>query len=266
MKIIASPREMQRQASLLKKKGKRIALVPTMGALHEGHLSLLKLARKRAEVVVMSRYVNPTQFGPKEDFKKYPRPRARDHRLAREEKVDILFEPETLYASDASTIVEESTLSQGRCGADRPGHFRGVTTVVCKLFLIVQPSSAVFGLKDAQQVDVIERMVRDLHFPITLVKAPIIRDANGLALSSRNAYLSAPEYEQALALPKALQKTSRMFGKESAAKALAQVRRELKRASGLHTEYVEYVNGRLCAAVKVGKTRLLDNVALSGRL
>jgi pantoate--beta-alanine ligase len=249
---------MQREALQIRKLGKKIAFIPTMGALHEGHLSLVRQARKRAKVVVMSIYVNPIQFGPKEDFSKYPRPRKRDLELAREAGVTHVFAPSKLYADDFSTLIEEKEQAAGRCGAFRPGHFAGVATVVTVLFHIVQPDVAIFGQKDAQQCDVIERVVRDLHLPVVIVRAAIVRDKRGLALSSRNQYLSPAEYETALALPRVLQHCSRL-GKSQAAlraqQALAQV-------PGLEVEYVEVAGERLCAAVRVGKTRLLDNVPL----
>ncbi|NJK92393.1 MAG: pantoate--beta-alanine ligase [Blastochloris sp.] len=212
MKLISSPREMQREALRLKRGGKKIALVPTMGALHEGHLSLVRLARRRTDVVVMSIYVNPTQFGPKEDFQRYPRPWKEDCRLAREAGVTHLFAPRELYAADASTWVEETTFSQGRCGAFRPGHFRGVTTVVMILFQLVQPDWAVFGQKDAQQCDVIERMIRDLHLPIKMLRAPIVRNRQGLALSSRNRYLSPEGLKTALKLSESLKRAAARGG------------------------------------------------------
>jgi pantoate--beta-alanine ligase len=269
MKVISNPAVMQREALRMRREGRRIVLVPTMGALHQGHLSLVKLARRRGDTVVLSIYVNPTQFGPKEDFAKYPRPFSRDRQLAAAAGVDILFAPKNLYAADAdrkstrlnsshlnaadaSAAVTESALSLGRCGAFRPGHFNGVTTVVAKLFNLVQPVAAVFGQKDAQQCDVLERMARDLNFPVNIIRAPIVRDANGVALSSRNAYLSAAEYETAKRFAAAL--------KQSA--AVGDARRKLAAVGGLRVQYVEAANGRLCAAVVVGRTRLIDNVGL----
>jgi pantoate--beta-alanine ligase len=243
---------MQREALRLRRQGKKIVLVPTMGALHEGHLSLARLARKCGDVVVVSIYVNPIQFGPKEDFAKYPRPFAKDRRLAISAGVDIIFAPKNLYAGDASTTISESFFSQGRCGAFRAGHFDGVTTVVAKLFNIVQPDVAIFGQKDAQQCDVLERMARDLNFPVRIVRAPIIRDENGVARSSRNAYLSAAEYQVAVHFAKTLK----------SAGSVAEAKRKLGKVPGLRLQYVEAANGQLCAAVFVGKTRLIDNVPL----
>ncbi|HXB63501.1 MAG TPA: pantoate--beta-alanine ligase, partial [Solirubrobacteraceae bacterium] len=173
--------------------GSTIGLVPTMGALHEGHLTLIRQARKECRQVVVSIYVNPTQFGPKEDLAKYPRPRRQDLALCRKESVDLVFAPQNLYLQDHSTFVEESAVSQGRDGASRPGHFRGVATVVLKLFNLTRPTKAYFGQKDAQQVDVITRMVRDLDVPVKIVVVPTVRDFDGVALSSRNQYLSTEE-------------------------------------------------------------------------
>lgn len=259
MKTIRSPRKMQSTALALRRAGKRIAFVPTMGALHAGHLSLIRKARKLADVVVVSIYVNPTQFGPKEDFSRYPRPFARDARLAREAGADILFHPATLYLPDSSTVVDEEVLSLGRCGDRRPGHFRGVCTVVAKLFLIVQPDVAVFGQKDAQQCEVIERMTRDLYLPVRVVRGPTLREADGLAMSSRNVYLSPAERGWARAFPAALRDAAR--GARTAAGAERRARQLIARAPGLRTDYVAWSGGRLCAAVFCGKTRLIDNVA-----
>lgn len=250
---------MQREALALKEKGKKIGFVPTMGALHEGHISLVKVARQQADVVVMSIYVNPTQFGPSEDFSRYPRPWEQDVKMVEEAGVDILFAPENLYLPDASTFVQEEKYSLGRCGGARPSHFRGVTTIVAKLFNLVQPTVAVFGQKDSQQCDVIEQMIRDLYFPVKIVRAPLIRDARGLALSSRNKYLSPAEYEVALNLSTVLHETIKTQGMtqkelESAARS------RLKKVPGMKVDYVTWANGYLCSAVFVGKTRLIDNV------
>jgi len=250
---------MQRQALLWKRAGRKIGFVPTMGALHEGHLSLVRQARRRADVVVMSIYVNPVQFGPGEDFRRYPRPFARDRRLAEQAGVDCVFAPLNLYGPGESTRVTEAFCSRGRCGDFRPGHFEGVATVVAKLFNIVQPDVAVFGQKDAQQCDVLERMVRDLNFPVRMVRAPILRDARGLALSSRNAYLKPAEYETALHLPRLLQQAAR---EGNADRACTRARTLLGKVPGLKVQYVEAAGNRLCAAVQVGSTRLIDNVPL----
>jgi pantoate--beta-alanine ligase len=228
-----------------------------MGALHEGHLRLVDLARKKADVVVMSIYVNPTQFGPREDFSKYPRPLARDRKLASARGVDYLFHPENLYYPDASIHIHEADLSKGRCGASRPGHFDGVVTVVAKLFNIVQPDFAVFGQKDGQQLDVIERLVRDLNFPVKILRAPIVRDSRGLALSSRNRYLSPEGYERAVAFAGALRDHSRDWDAHS--RSLRRLTRRLQSISGLEIDYLEVVQNRIFAAVRIEETRLIDN-------
>jgi pantoate--beta-alanine ligase len=241
MRVVTSPAAMQRQA-LAWRDGGRIGLVPTMGALHEGHLALIRRARRECGRVIVSIYVNPTQFGPKEDLARYPRPRGAD-----------------LYARDHSTFVEEGVVSQGRDGASRPGHFRGVATVVLKLFNLVQPHRAYFGQKDAQQTDVIRRMVRDLDVPVQIVVVPTVRAADGVALSSRNIYLSAPERALAVQFARALKQAARKGNR--AAAILKQV---LKKMRGVKLDYVEVAGGRLCAAVWVGKTRLIDNERVSG--
>jgi pantoate--beta-alanine ligase len=213
--------------------------------------------------VVMSIYVNPSQFGPREDFGRYPRPFREDCRLARAAGVDAVFAPRTLYAADESTRVVERGCSMGRCGPSRPGHFDGVCTVVAKLFLIVQPHTAVFGEKDAQQCDVIARMVRDLCMPVRVVRAPTVRDGRGVAMSSRNRYLSPEEYATAVEFAAALQEEARGGGGPRAAEG--RLRRRLGRMKGLRVDYVEAAGGRLCAAVRVGKTRLIDNRRLERR-
>jgi pantoate--beta-alanine ligase len=260
MKIVDSMAVMQRQSGRWMRSGEPVGLVPTMGALHEGHLALVRRARKECLRVVVSIYVNPTQFGPKEDLAKYPRPRVEDLALCRKAGVDLVFAPENLYEPDHSTYVEETDRSQGRDGASRPGHFRGVATVVLKLFNLVRPTKAYFGQKDAQQVDVIERMARDLNVPVQLVRVPTVRAADGVALSSRNRYLSAEERLVAAEFARALQEAARK--KTDPAEWL---RKRLEKISGLKTDYVERVGSRLCAAVFVGQTRLIDNENLLSR-
>jgi pantoate--beta-alanine ligase len=255
MRIIASPAAMQRQAQAWRAGGRqRVGLVPTMGALHEGHLALIRRARRECGRVVVSIYVNPAQFGPKEDLASYPRPRGVDLAACRAAGADVVFAPANLYRPDHSTFVEESAVSQGRDGASRPGHFRGVATVVLKLFNLVQPDRAYFGQKDAQQVDVIRRLVRDLDVPVRIVVGPTVRAADGVALSSRNAYLSPEERERAAVFAHALQAAARK-GKRSA----AALTRTLRAMPGVKLDYVELRGGRLCAAVWIGKTRLIDN-------
>ncbi|MEX2608197.1 MAG: pantoate--beta-alanine ligase [Kiritimatiellia bacterium] len=207
MDVITDPIRMQELSLEWKCREGKVALVPTMGCLHEGHLSLVRLACARAERVVLSLFVNPAQFGPQEDLDRYPRSVERDLDLCEKEGVSVVFMPEagSMYAEDASVSIEEVSLSRGLCGESRPGHFSGVLTVVAKLFLLTQPDLAVFGEKDAQQLRLIRRMVRDLNFPVDIVPGPIVREADGLAMSSRNANLSPEERAQATVLRRSLQ-------------------------------------------------------------
>ncbi len=258
--------------------GKRVALVPTMGALHAGHLSLVTRARTLADHVVVSLFVNPTQFGPKEDLSRYPRDEAGD--LAKLETVgcDLLFAPTVaeMYPTGFATTVRVSNVSDGLCGDIRPGHFDGVATVVCKLLLQAGADVAVFGEKDFQQLHVIKRLVADLDIPTMIAGAPIVRDSDGLALSSRNAYLSADERHIARALPRTLQAAAAsLVAGADAAPACAAARQMLLDA-GFHTiDYVELrreidlaplqsvtAPARLLAAARVGSTRLIDNIAI----
>lgn len=259
----------------------RVAFVPTMGALHAGHLSLVAEARRRVGrrgTVVVSIFVNPLQFGPKEDLSRYPRPLARDLRLCREAGVDVVFlpQPEDLTPAGQSVFVDEQVLSAGLCGASRPGHFRGVCTIVLKLFHLVQPDLAVFGQKDWQQLAIIRRMVRDLNVPVEIVGAPTLRESDGLAMSSRNVYLTPEERAQAPALRRALLAGVEAIrqGETSAARALAVVRKVLAREAPLgRIDYLEAVDAGaltasrklsesplLAAAVFFGSTRLIDNI------
>jgi pantoate--beta-alanine ligase len=254
MKIVDSMAAMQRQSATWVRSGEVVGLVPTMGALHEGHLTLIRRARKECKRVVVSIYVNPTQFGPKEDLARYPRPRRQDLALCRAAGVDLVFAPEDLYLPDHSTFVEETALSQGRDGASRPGHFRGVATVVLKLFNLVHPTKAYFGQKDAQQVDVIQRMVHDLDVPVKIAVVPTVRDPDGVALSSRNRYLSPEERAVGVEFARLLQLAAKK--KINPTGWLAQ---QLKKVSGLKLDYVELAGNRLCTAVLIGKTRLIDN-------
>lgn len=276
MIIFRKKDELQAFALKTKRAGKTIGMVPTMGYLHAGHLSLIDAARKRADVVVVSIFVNPTQFGPNEDLDRYPRDFERDSQLCAEHHVDVIFAPEPgeMYAPDASTRVEETKLSGPLCGASRPGFYRGVTTVVSKLFHLAQPDFACFGLKDAQQCFVIERMVRDLDFPIEIVPCPLVRDADGLALSSRNRYLSADERSRALSIHRAL-----LAGREELERhgvgdlaGLAGRAKQAIAAAGGRVDYVEALDRAdlrpptektqwvlLAAAAFFGATRLIDN-------
>ena len=279
---------MQRLAQSWQRARMGVGLVPTMGYLHAGHLSLVHHARRlvglRGQVVV-SIYVNPTQFGPQEDLSRYPRDLARDARLCREAGVDVIFAPDDkqMYPSGGaggfSTFVAEETLSRGMEGKSRPTHFRGVTTVVAKLFNIVQPQLAVFGAKDYQQAAIVKRMVRDLNFPVKIVVAPIKREADGLAMSSRNKYLVGELRAQALVLWRSLQRARAAVRKSShqvpAARFKAELKRFIERAPAARLDYVEFfepdtlvpVPGvrrgtQMALAVFIGKTRLIDNALL----
>ena len=246
----------------------RIGLVPTMGAFHEGHLALMRASTAECDVTVVSLFVNPTQFGPSEDLARYPRDEAHDLQLAEAAGVDLVFAPavEEVYPPGFDTAVEVAGLSTILEGAVRPGHFRGVATVCTKLFHVVWPSVAYFGRKDAQQVAVIKALVRDLDLPLEIRVVPIVRDTDGLALSSRNAYLSADERRRALALPRALHAgldACRAGGGPDG--ALATARGALDAAEGISVDYVALADldgPTLAAAIRVGSTRLIDNVLL----
>lgn len=259
--------------------GRRVALVPTMGALHEGHLSLVDLARDRAEVVVVSVFVNPTQFGPDEDFDRYPRDLERDVGLLAARGASIVFAPDTrtMYPEPLLTRITMRGITDDLEGAHRPGHFDGVLTIVAKLFHVVEPDVAIFGQKDAQQAAAIRRMVADLDFPIEIVVGPTVREPDGLALSSRNAFLSAPDRREALALHAALGRASALAGQgiDDADRLLDAMREELSRHPEVAVDYVAIVErdsfrpvGRLsgpavaAVAARVGGTRLIDNVVL----
>ncbi len=233
----------------------RVGLVPTMGALHAGHMTLVQRARRECDRVVLSIYVNPAQFGPKEDLARYPRPRRQDLAMCREAGVDMVFAPGNLYTSDHSTWVLEEAVSQDQEGAQRPGHFRGVATVVLKLFHLVQPDRAYFGLKDFQQVQVIQRMVRDLNVPVKVVEVPTVREPDELALSSRNRYLTREE-RQVAGVFAGLLKSACEQKRNQPETWLAE---KLKGVEGLTVDYCERVGVRLVVAVRVGATRLLDN-------
>ncbi len=280
MDIIRSVEVMQQAALGLRRTGRRIAFVPTMGCLHEGHLSLVKLARACSDQVVLSIFVNPIQFLPGEDFAAYPRPVEADERLCREAGVDFLFYPDTalMYSPDHSVFVEETCLSRGLCGATRPGHFRGVTTVVAKLFNVVLPDVAVFGQKDAQQLRVIRRMVRDLNMPVSILAGPIVREPDGLALSSRNRYLSPSERQDALCLRRALDTAESLVraGQRSTVVLRQAMRDVIAGVPSAQVDYVECVDDETlepvewmerpvlaALAVRVGKTRLIDNTVLT---
>jgi len=261
--------------------GKRIGFVPTMGALHEGHLSLVRAARGRTDLVVVSIFVNPTQFGPNEDFAKYPRTLERDCAMLSAEKADCVFLPalEEMYPAGAASWVTVEGLSERLDGRSRPGHFRGVTTVVSKLFNIVEPDSAFFGQKDAAQAAVIRKMVRDLNFDIEIVVCPIVREQDGLAMSSRNAYLSPTQRKRAAALYRSLMRVQTLADQGEAASAplISAGKQIIAEDPEVRLDYFEIVNpdtlepvpdisrGALVAvAAYVGSTRLIDNIVLVG--
>jgi pantoate--beta-alanine ligase len=256
-----------------------VGLVPTMGYLHEGHLSLVRLAKKKSDIVVVSLFVNPTQFGPKEDLKRYPRDLQRDKRLAKGAGCDVLFVPKDkdMYPSGYATYVTVEELSGMLCGRSRPGHFRGVTTVVAKLFNIVKPHLTVFGQKDAQQALIIQRMTRDLDFDARILVAPIVREKDGLAMSSRNVYLSPEERKQARVLSQALQKAKRMVakGERRASVIKRTIVGMIRRMKDAVIDYVDVVHpdtleglvtlkdrALIALAVKFGSTRLIDNTLI----
>ncbi|MBO5644811.1 MAG: pantoate--beta-alanine ligase [Lentisphaeria bacterium] len=276
MQIIRTRKELQQFALAEKRSGKVIGFVPTMGFLHDGHLSLIDIAREKADTVIVSIFVNPTQFAPTEDLDQYPRDFDRDAALCAEHKVDVIFapEPEEMYREDASTWVTECELSKPLCGASRPTFFRGVTTVVAKLFLLAQPDFAVFGLKDAQQLFVIKRMVRDMDFPIEIIPGALVRDSDGLALSSRNRYLSADERTRALSIHKSLVEARKIIenkGLDAVSEAISGAK-EVMAAAGGRVDYVSALDIDtmkeptadtrqllLAAACFFGTTRLIDN-------
>jgi len=260
-------------------RGAHLGLVPTMGALHEGHLSLVRAARAKSDVVAASIFVNPTQFGPNEDFAKYPRSFDRDCELLEREGVQFVFAPSVkeMYPQENLTWIEVQGLSQRLCGKSRPGHFRGVATVVAKLFNIVKPDIAFFGQKDAAQVAIIRRMVRDLNLPVMVEVCPIVREADGLALSSRNAYLSTQERKSALVLYRSLTRAKTLFdkGERDSAALIADAKQEFDQQPGVKLDYFEIVHpdtleGRavidqrtlVAVAAFVGTTRLIDNILL----
>lgn len=279
MKIVTTPSEMQACAREIHARGETIACVPTMGYLHEGHLSLVDRARREADRVVLTLFVNPIQFGPGEDYEIYPRDAARDTALCEARGVDVLFMPSVkdMYAPDASVRVDESSLSKHLCGKVRPGHFNGVCTVVTKLFNATMADVAIFGQKDAQQVAVIRRMVRDLNAPIRIVASPIVREADGLAMSSRNTRLSPAERRNALGLSRGLRKAVEAYkGGETSADAIRALMKAEMEAAGLRVDYASAVDGEtledvaelkpgvlLAVAAYSGATRLIDNAVLS---
>ena len=281
MLILTSAAEVTAVSKEARRAGKRVGFVPTMGALHEGHLSLVRTARAQSDVVIVSVFVNPLQFGPNEDFGRYPRDPERDSALLAAEKTDYLFLPSTeeMYPAGATSWVAVEGLSEKLDGRSRPGHFRGVTTVVAKLFNIVQPDFAFFGQKDAAQVAIVSKMVRDLNFDVRIVVCPIVREADGLAMSSRNAYLTPPQRKQATVLYRALMRVQSLVdrGEASPARLLVAGTQVMAEEPAVKLDYFEIVNretldpvsdvsrGALIAvAAHVGNTRLIDNIVVSG--
>jgi pantoate--beta-alanine ligase len=279
MKICKTIEEMRSASRDTRSEGKRFGFVPTMGALHEGHLSLVRAAKAKSDVVAVSIFVNPLQFGPTEDLAKYPRSFERDRELLEKEAVDIVFapQPEEMYPKGAVTYVTVEGLSEKLCGRSRPGHFRGVATVVAKLFHIVEPDLAFFGQKDAAQATIIRRMVRDLNLPIEIVVCPIIREPDGLAMSSRNVYLRPEERKAALVLNRSLTETKNRFdqGERNARKLIAAGKRVMAQESRVRLDYFEIVDpdtldpvlevtrsALVAIAALVGNTRLIDNILL----
>jgi pantoate--beta-alanine ligase len=254
--------------------------VPTMGALHRGHVELIRVAREHAGMdgeVAVSIFVNPLQFEPGSDFEKYPRPEAADEKLCEEAAVNLLFRPRDMYFDNRSVYVEEITLSAGLCGAARPGHFRGVCTVVAKLFNLLAPTAAVFGEKDYQQLTIIRRMVRDLNFPIEIIGVPTVREADGLALSSRNQYLNTDERAQATVLYRAMTRVKELAdrGQKSVRELIDVAKGVIASANSSRVDYISIVdadnlqpletlrpNAVIALAVFIGKTRLIDNLRL----
>jgi len=279
MRTVTTIAGMKAAVAELRARGRTIGFVPTMGYLHEGHLSLVRECRKSTDVTIVSIFVNPLQFGPQEDFRRYPRDPERDASLLEKEGVDILFLPEDreVYPHGFRTSVEVAGLQDKLCGRSRPGHFRGVTTVVLKLFNIVRPDCAFFGQKDAQQVFILRRMAEDLNVGVDIRVMPIVRDPDGLALSSRNSYLSAEERRAALVLFRSLEEARRMY--ENGERAASQIRERLLRLIAAEPlariDYVDIVDpgsldpvekvkgeALVALAVYVGKTRLIDNTIL----
>lgn len=271
---------MAKEVTRLKKTGKSIGFVPTMGYLHQGHASLLRRGRKENDILIMSIFVNPIQFGPKEDFRRYPRDLKQDKVIALKEKVDIIFYPEArdMYPPDFSTYVEVKRLSEGLCGARRRGHFKGVATVVAKLFNITRPDIAYFGQKDSQQAIVIKQMVKDLNMPLQIKVLPIIREKDGLAMSSRNKYLNNEEIKASLILSRSLLEAREMV-KRGVLKAAIIKRKiaDLIRSEKLaRIDYIDIVDKNnlerikeikpgqtlIALAVYIGKTRLIDNIII----
>ena len=279
MKIIRNVSLMTRSALAQKTAGRSVGFVPTMGALHEGHLSLIRQARRDNDIVIVSIFVNPVQFGPKEDLKKYPRPIKKDISLCRKAGVDILFNPQPgeMYPEGFKSYVTVEGLSSLLCGKTRPGHFRGVVTVVLKLFNITQPDTAYFGQKDFQQSAIIKRMASDLNLSVKVKVMPIVREETGLALSSRNIYLNKEERKAALVIPRALSLANILIkgGLRDSSRLVSRIKMVIEKEKKANIDYVAVVEGEGLAPVKkisgkcvialavwIGKTRLIDNMAV----
>jgi pantoate--beta-alanine ligase len=279
MKLLKTIDEMRAFRRATRQGGKRLALVPTMGALHEGHLSLVRVARKKADIVAVSIFVNPTQFGPNEDFARYPRNLESDSKMLDREHVDVIFAPSVgdMYPAGAITWVTVEGMSGRLCGKSRPGHFRGVTTVVAKLFHIIEPDLAFFGQKDAAQVAIIRRMVRDLNMPVEIEVGEIVRESDGLALSSRNAYLDPQERNAALVLHRSLQDAQKLFerGERNSEKLIAMGKQKIAGEPVARLDYFEIVDpdslepvttianrALIAVAAFIGNTRLIDNIVV----
>ena len=278
-KIITSIKEMQAQSAALRAKGNSIVFVPTMGFLHDGHRALLVAGRKMGSTLVMSIFVNPAQFGPKEDLSAYPRDLDRDLKMAEDEGVDIVFTPSApdMYPDGFKTFVEVEGLSNTLCGASRPGHFRGVATVVLKLFNLVMPHKALFGKKDFQQIKVIEQMVKDLDLPVEIIGVDTVREPDGLAMSSRNSYLGPQERTAAICVPKAMEEARKLVdaGEAESRIVIEKVKKIIEKEPLAMIDYIRVCRSdnledapvidegsMLFLAVKVGKARLIDNTSL----
>jgi len=277
MKVAKTVESVRRLVKAARSAGRTIGFVPTMGALHIGHISLIEAARKDCDFVIVSIFVNPTQFGPSEDFAKYPRPLKADLNICRKAGVNLVFvpTPKAMYPGENLSWVDVEKLSGPLCGKFRPGHFRGVATVCAKLFNIVLPDFAFFGQKDAQQAIVIKKMVADLNMPLEIVVCPTVREENGLAMSSRNQYLTAQQKKDAAFIYKSLQKCRQMIkqGGRDTKKIIAEMRKILKQIPSVEIQYISIVDaetlqnidrvaGKILAAiaVKIGHTRLIDNI------
>jgi pantoate--beta-alanine ligase len=279
MEVVKTIESVRKLVKAVRRDGKKIGLVPTMGALHIGHVSLIEAAVKSCDFVVVSIFVNPTQFGPGEDFEKYPRPLEADLEICQKAKVDVVFvpTPEEMYQSENYTWVNVEKLTEKLCGRSRPGHFRGVTTVCAKLFNIVTPDNAFFGQKDAQQSIVIKKMVADLNMPLEIVICPTVRESDGLAVSSRNQYLNKQQRQDAVYLYKSLQKSLEIVnaGTNDTKEIISEMKEILNQKSSIEIEYVNIVSYEtledidkiagqvlVAVAVKLGPARLIDNILI----